>query len=237
MTTPAPTARSATVATQVLISGIVQDSLTGGPPLSTPIIQLVHLINDTERQYPLPVRVRPDGTFAFYGSPVTAFPLIAQQEYHFRVEASANNYAPAEFDLNIAQMPDQPELVTRPVPVEGISDMQVRLFTGGGLVVGELPVNNITLGLDRNPVLLRGRIHEADDPSSGIAGAQISVVGGIQAQTDGNGEFTFQEPLPVQLSIEMAAAAVDFVGVTFNYEPNYTQPINYLIVGLKPTAP
>lgn len=225
-----PTARSTTLAFQVLVSGSVQDNLTGNAPRGALTVRLID--RDTGDDYPLMGRVLPDGTFAFYGSPETAFPRLAEQTYRLRVEASVPNYQPDAFEFDLGPVAGQPELVTRPVPINGIADMQVQLFTGGGL---PYTVDD-TLTLDRNPVRLRGRVLVSDDPTEGVENASLEVVDpadSLSTTADAEGYFEFPDPLSVALSVQIVVTAAGFEPTTLTYEPDYSRPVNSLLIGLK----
>jgi hypothetical protein len=235
------TTRSGTLVQQALISGSVKDTLTQRAPRGALTVQL--LDRDTGDGYPLAGRTRPDGCFAFYGSPKTAFPRLAEHTYHLRVEATAPNYQPTWADLDLGPIADQPTLATRPVPLDNIPDMQVWLFTGDGL-----PLTDIDLGLDRNPVRLHGRVvslPEPDQQDDNTGGSPPSLTGvqdatveidpptGPATTTDADGRFEFPAPLPITLSVEIKVSATDFEEKMLTYEPDYTQPVNTLSIRLK----
>lgn len=227
MTLPRTT-RSATLALQVLVSGTVQDSLTGAAPSAALQVRLVD--RDIGDDYPLPSCVQPDGSFAFYGTPEKVFPGLAGRTYHLQVEASATYYQSGTFNFDVGPASGQPALVARPIPIASIADMQVRLFTGGGV-----PRTGIALSLDRNQVRLRGQVRVSDDPTAGVAGAQLTLnpPAGPAATTDARGNFEFASPLPLSLVVTIEAKAAGFEDRTLQYEPDYTQPVNTLLVGLK----
>ena len=222
------TARSTTLALQALVTGRVQDNLTESTPLGTPTVRLVD--RDTGENYPLSGRVLSGGAFAFYGRPETAFPRLAEQTYHLRVEAEAANYQPDAFEFDLGPVANQPALVTRPLPINSITDMQVRLFTGGGL-----PRTGITLNLERTAVRLRGRVLVSDDPTTGVDGARLRLnpPSGPRITAGAEGRFEFPDPLPVVLSVNIRVRAPSFERITLTYEPDYTRPINFLLVSLK----
>jgi hypothetical protein len=219
------TTRSATLTLQALVTGSVSDGLTGGVPRGALTVRLID--RDTEEDYPLAGRVLPDGTFAFYGAPETAFLGIAEQAYRLRLEASAPSYGPASFELDLGPAAGQPAPVTRAMPS---GDARVRLFTGGGL-----PRTEIRLTLDRNPVRLRGRVSVSDSPGEGVSGATVRLnpPAGPSATTDADGYFTFPAPLPVALTVEIEVSAADFENAQLRFEPDYTRLLNFLVVNLK----
>lgn len=227
MSLPA-TRRSATLPLQVLVSGRVRDSLTGGVPRGVLRVRLVD--RGTQAEWPLLGRVLPDGSFGFFGPADGAFPRLTERTYRLRVEASAPNYQADSLDLEVGPAAGQPALVTRPSAVDGIADMQVRLFTGGGL-----PRTGVQLSLNRNAVRLRGRVHVAGDPSDGINRAWVKVMTPPRSSTptSADGRFELPDPLPVALSIQIRVSAQRFEPLTLTYEPDYTQPVNTLVIGLK----
>ena len=260
-----PIVRSATLPLQVLISGRAQDSLTPGEgPRSSLTVRLLELepptsesvdypygynneearaiggelldpeIEPTDRmvkgEFPLRVNVGSDGTFAIFGVPETAFPRIAEKTYHLRLEASAPNYEPETFDFDIGPIAGQPELVARSIPLPEVPDTHVKLFTR------DLPRSNIPLSLQRKAVRLRGRVIELNDLSQGVEKATVSVEGGSSTVTGRDGKFEFPDPMPVQASIAITVSATDFDNKTFEYELNYNQPINSLLISLTPAT-
>jgi hypothetical protein len=218
------TVRSSTLATQALISGVVRDSLTGGPPRRPVDVQLID--RNTGDDFPLRKRVFDDGRFAFHGQPERAFPLLAQETYELRLLAGASSYGTATLDIDIGPVPDQPALISVPVEHAGIEDMQVRLFTGDGL-----PRRELVLEIDRMPVDLMGRVHEASEHSEPVTGAMVSV-GEISAETDADGRFRLPDPLPVVQSVEVQVTADGFEPAVFDYEPDYTRTVNFLQIAL-----
>lgn len=259
-----PIVRSATLPLQVLISGRVQDSLTPGEaPRSSLTVRLLELepptsesvdypygynneearaiggelldpeIEPTDRmvkeEFPLRVNVGSNGIFAIFGVPETAFPRIAEKTYHLRLEASAPNYEPETFDFDIGPA-RQPELVVRSIPLPEVPDTHVKIFTR------DLPRSNIPISLQRKAVRLRGRVIELNDLSQGVDNATLSVTDGPSAVTGSDGKFEFSEPMPVQESIAITVSATDFDNKTFEYELNYNQPINSLLISLTPAT-
>ena len=74
-TTLPTTARSVTLAHQAIISGSVQDSLTGEAPRGALTVRLIDL--DSGDDFPLAGKVLADGSFAFYSPPERALPRPA----------------------------------------------------------------------------------------------------------------------------------------------------------------
>ena len=223
------TIRSATLVTQVLISGTVEDGLTGDVPAGALTVTLID--RNSGEQFPLNQKLQKDGRFAFFGAPETVFPLLANQDYPLKVEASADNYQTASFDFSVGPEAGQPEEVTRVMTAAGVEDTTVKVFNGGGL-----PVSGIVLILARNQVVLTGKVHESGDPFKGIAGALVEVLTSSQTVADGEGDFQMPQSLPLAESVEIAAEASGFESARITYEPDYSQPINYVTVALRPTS-
>lgn len=222
------TVRSASFAQQAVVSGWVLDSLTGEAPRSPMAVRLID--RDSGKDYPLLGTTGPDGSFAFFASPETAFPRLAVQTYRLQVEAGAARYIPATFDFDAGPVAGQPAAVSIPVPTPGIANIEVRLFNGGGL-----PQADISLSLDREPVRLAGRVVVSNDPTVGVDSATVqqnpptgpSVVAGP------DGAFEFAGFLPVVLSLQLRISAAGFETSTLTFEPDYTRPTNQVTVLLK----
>lgn len=218
--------RSAILVQQVLIYGSVRDGLT--PDVGPRGALLVQLLDrDTGGDYPLKGKVLPDATYAFYGLPQTAFPLIASQTYHLRIEAAAPGYLASAIDFDLGPAANQPQVTSRPLALPQIPPMQVILFTAPNTL---LP-RRIDFMLDRSAVRLRGRVVQAANPAQGINNATIQA-GAQTAATDAQGFYTFPLPLPVTLSLPITATANGFDPKTVTFEPDYTRAINELIFAL-----
>ncbi len=229
MTLP-KTVRSGTLARQAIISGNVQDGLTGAVPLGRITVRL--LDRDTGDEYPLRGTVLAYGHFAFHATPEKAFPGLAERTYHLRVEASAPRYTSDGFDFDIGPVADQPAEVVVPVPTPGIPDLNVRLFTAGGL-----PRTGISLTLDRESVRLEGRVVVSTDPDAGVANATVqqNPPGGPSTTTGSEGFFAFVDPLPIVLSLQLRISAASFENTIMTYEVDYTRPVNRVTILLKPS--
>jgi len=223
-----PLKRSATLVAQCLISGRVCDTLFDAPPGPGLRVELADW--DTGAPYPLQLKLLPDGSFAFYGMPDSAFPLLATQAYHLRVTARAPTYEPDDAEVLLAATAGQPALVTRDLPAGlDLPAMQVRLFTS------VMPIADLALELVHQPVRLRGRVIRLDAAGEGVAGATVVVTspnGPPDATTDAEGRFEFSAPLPVEKSISLDVSATDYVPRQLTYEPDYSQPVNSLVIGL-----
>lgn len=218
--------RSTTLVTQALIFGRIKDGRTGEAPAALPLVRLVD--RDNGQPWRLPSRVLADGSFVFFGQPLQVFPQLATRTCYFRLAAEAMGYQPATLDFDVGPAIDQPTLVIRPVPQDGIEPMQVRLFTGAGL-----PQRDVVLTLQPNRLQLRGVVRVSNNPEIGVAGASISLSAGQSATTDADGAFEFTEALPLVSSVEVKAACIGYDTAMLTYELDYTHPINTLSIGLK----
>jgi hypothetical protein len=216
--------RSSMITLQSLVSGRVRDGLLGGAPRAPVTVRL--LDRDTGDEQPLRRRVLEDGTFTFYGTPEHEFPLVETTEYRLRVEASAERYASDSFDFEVGPAPGQPALATRDVPREGPA--QVRLFT-----LAQFPRRGIDLTLDPVAVRLRGRVAVSDDPTTGVGSANVQIQGGPATAADTQGRFEFTDPLPVATSIDLEVSATGFDTAQIEFEPDFREPTNSVVVPLK----
>ncbi|MCA1994891.1 MAG: carboxypeptidase-like regulatory domain-containing protein [Coleofasciculus sp. S288] len=240
--------RSTTLPLQVLLSGRVEDSLKPGePPRGALTIQLVEIdaVTSESRDVSLGKRIQADGTFAFFGLPETAFSRIAEQTYQMRLEVSVPNYQPGRFNFNLGAIPGQPERVNRVISLEGVPVTQVWLFTREGTpsagdppMVTTLPLTNVLIQLQRNPVRLQGRVIDLNNPLQGIENATVAVTDGANTTTNHQGDFEFPEPMPLRESLQISVSAPNFDAKTLDrYELDYTQPINSVRISLRPSPP
>lgn len=234
MTGLPPSRRGRTLVRQALITGRLRDSRTGGPPAAPATVRLLDLDAPGE-DYPLPLRLRADGGFAFHGEPETAFPEIAHRAYRLRVEARVPGYAPGQSPpLTLGPAAGQPASVDRPVPTPGISPLRVALFTGGGL-----PRTGLDIALDPDQVRLRGRVVKAEAPDQGIAGAtvELQLPGSPTATTGADGRFEFPNPLPRLDAVALDVEAAGFEDRHVEHELDYARPVNTLRIELKKEQP
>ncbi|MCH8988044.1 MAG: hypothetical protein IIA92_04475 [Chloroflexi bacterium] len=222
------TVRSATLVMQVLVSGTVIDGLTGVAPLGELMLELIDQI--TGEPVPLSQKVQKDGRFAFFGAPRSTFTLLASEEFRLRVVASADNYQEASVDFSFGPAAGQPAEVEVPMTAVGIEDPTITLFNGGGL-----PKSGIELVLVRNQVALTGKVHRSGERSEGIDAASVEVLTSSETVADADGNFEMPQPLPLALSVEISAEAPGFESARVTYEPDYSKPINYLTIALRPT--
>ena len=165
--------------------------------------------------------------FRFNPDPVLFYEVPKDGEYELEIRDSI--YRGREDFIYRIAVSEQP-FITQMFPIGGIPDIQVPLFTGGGL-----PRSGITLRLDRNAVHLRGRVLVSDDPTVGVGGAQLELnpPSGPTITADPEGRFGFPDSLPVEASVTVRVNATRFETMTLTYEPDYTQPVNHLLIGLK----
>jgi|GEM_PF-3078848 len=241
--------RSIVLPFQVLISGKLEDAMKEGEaPRGTPTIQLFEIdpVTQAIQETALKGGVRSDGTFSFFGAPETSFPQLNERTYQLRLEVSAPYYQPASLDFNLGPIAGQPELVARSVSLEGVSDMQVQLFANGGALppgdppveVSGLPLTDIVLILEREPVRLQGQTIRLDDLSQGVDSATLRLVATDETTiADVQGYFEFLNPMPLEETLQIEVSATGFeTKILDSYELDYTQPINSLRVALKPDA-
>jgi hypothetical protein len=222
------TARAATLVQQVIVYGSVFDALQ--PTLGVRGGLTVRLINRaTGEDYPLArKRITPDATYAFFGLPQTAYPLLASQPYPLRVEASAPGYITAGVNFDVPQTSNQPAIVTIPLPLPDIEPIAVPLFQAA--IPPGLP-RRVDIMLNRSAVRLRGRVVQTANPMQGISGASVQV-DTQTVTTNAQGYFTFPNPLPVTLSMTVTVTATGFNPETLVFEPNYAQALNELVITL-----
>jgi hypothetical protein len=216
--------RSSTIVLQSLVSGSVRDGLLGGPPRAPFTVRMLDRISGEEQ--PLSRRVLEDGTFTFYGTPERELPLVHSRRYRLRVEASAPRYAADSFDFDVGPAPAQPTLAARDVPLDGPA--HVRLFT-----LPQFPRRGIVLTLEPEAVRLRGRVVVSDDPGTGVAGASVRIQGGPVTTADAEGRFEFPNPLPVATLIDLQVTATNFDAAQIEFEPNFSEATNSIVVPLK----
>ena len=190
---------------------------------------------DSGKDYPLQSRVTPDGRFAFYGNPATAFPEFASREVHLRVEASTPFHQTDGQDIDLAQVtgdPPQPAEAVYPEPLPGLGEMRVLEFNASGL-----PFTTLHIELDRLPVRLAGRVVSSNDPLVGLPGASVQVDpagGGPLETTDAGGRFEFPDPLlPVAVSVEIEVILAGYEDTSLTVDLDYTSPLNVILVVMK----
>jgi hypothetical protein len=179
------------------------------------------------QDYPLSSRVRSDGTFAFFGVPDLAFPHLAEHAYQLHIDVSGSHYLPLTHQIELGPTVDQPQTVSRSIPIEGLEPMRPRLFTH------DLPRTGIVLRLDRRAVRLKGRVLDASAPETGVGGAELKVSADLSAITDQEGFFEFSSPMPLELAIVISVSALGFIEERLEFELDYNQPVNEFIFSLR----
>jgi hypothetical protein len=153
---------------QALITGRVEDGLSGRPPLQPPVVGLYRqdAAGRLGPAFPLSARVLADGQFVFSGDPARAFPDLADDEVlDLRLVVRCTGYQEQAIAISIS--PDLLAIVT---------DTR---FIGGQLVTIErfnAPLIEQVVQVSPLPVHLAGRVVEAEDPTAPIAGAQVRLI-------------------------------------------------------------
>jgi hypothetical protein len=232
--------RSSTHATQLMITGRVIDDHTQGAPANPVTLSLQGLNGDWSAEaLRLALKQLPDGAFAYYGDPLSAFPDKGQI-YQLRLSARAAGYAEKTEDFTIGPLGDQPEAVTFTPHMTESGPITARLFRGGGL-----PRRGILIQVTRDPVSLQGVVANAAEPSERLAGASVKVkqaykledgslstISGLSATTGAGGDFSLA--LPVVLAVVMEVEAQNFSVQAFTHTIDYSQPVNKVQLALVP---
>jgi hypothetical protein len=211
---------------QVFLTGRVTDALLARPTRSRPAIELVYRAVP-ERPYALGFRQTPDGQYAFFGEPVTAFPDLTPPDLlELRLRVSADGYAPQQLDLTLTAANLALANVTRQV---------------GGAPV-EVP-NRINLPITRdfalapNPVHLAGRVVSREEPDTPVAGAQVRIVAPAPrgpATTNAAGYFSLQT-LPVALEVTAEVTATGFDTLQETLALDFRSALNQHSFALEPS--
>src|SRR5690606_10648037 len=211
---------------QVFLTGHVTDAFTGRDVVDGLTVDLVYR-DEPERRYALEKRQTPDGRYAFFGEPRTAWPdLTPPDVLALQLVVSAPRYAEQRLDLTLTAA-------------------NLALATAARQIAGrdvDVPLR-INLPLTRDfallplPVHLAGRIVRRDDPATGIAGATVRVTA-PEARgpvvTAAEGFFTLQD-LPVAQSVTVLVTATGFDTLTETYAPDYRTPLNQHTFALEPS--
>lgn len=94
------------------------------------------------------------------------------------------------------------------------------------------------LTLSPIPVRLRGRVVASTNPDQGIAAdLKVTTPDGISTKTTAHddGRFEFKDPLPLLRAVGIIVTATGYELEQFEYEPNYNQPVNSLLIRLSKT--
>lgn len=193
---------------QILISGRIVDGLTGGRPRGGPVVEV-------DGPPGLLLRAGADGVYAISVQPDIAMPRPGDR---ITLSISADGY-----QATTAQILLDAGHLTR-------LDLAVPL----GGEIAELPhFPNLPVTLDLlllpQPVALKGRVAEADDPALALAGATVRVTAPVPigpVQTDASGYFSLPA-VPVAAAITLRITAPDHVAQDFNVRPDFSLPINH----------
>jgi hypothetical protein len=203
---------------QALITGSVEDALSGLPTPAPPEITLYYQPPPGEeaRPYPLTPRRYHDGLFVFAGDPTTAFPVLeAGESLDLRLVARAAGYQEQTLDFSLSA-----EVLT---PVEAIRRIDERDVA---VQVLQAPLAHHTLALLPEPVHLGGRVVDADDPAMPVAGAEVQLTtpAGASTITDEDGFFVLEMPVVSEVTITVSHA--DFDDLIETIRLDYRQPVN-----------
>jgi hypothetical protein len=193
---------------QVFLTGRVMDALFDRPTLSRPSVELVYRAQP-ERRYALDFRQTPDGQYAFFGEPVTAFPeLTPPDQLELRLLVAAEGYASQQLDLTLTAANLALADVTRQI---------------GGAPV-DVP-NRINLPITRDfallpdPVHLAGRVVRRDEPDTPVPNAQVRIVAPQPrgpVTTNALGYYSLQAlPVALEVTAQVTAAGFDTLQETF----------------------
>jgi hypothetical protein len=194
----------AIISQQALITGNVQDALTGRPPFNPPVVELLY--QSPMRRYPLTAHIRPSGHFVFAGDPATAFPrLEAGAELALRLRASAIGYQAATSDFVLTAAMLQP--VAQELDIEGVPTTVLLL---------NAPLLQRQIALSPVPLHLAGRVVDANDREMPIANAEVRITAPVAhgpVSSDADGFFTLQN-LPVALEVTAQVTYAAFTPLT-----------------------
>lgn len=202
---------------QVFITGQVQDALSGRPPLAPPAIALVYQATP-DRPYALEFRQTPEGHFAFFGNPRTAFPAPSGgATLDLRLLVSADRYQSQTVDLSFDETDLAVSTVTRQIAGQNV---EVPLRTN-------LPVEQ-NVSLQPVPVHLAGRVVDAADPTIALANAEVQVTAPEArgpVTTNAGGYFTLQD-MPVAAAVTVRVTLAGFDPLETAVSLDYRQPVN-----------
>ena len=199
---------------QALITGRILDALTG-EPAPGPVVVTVTDRNNPDRPPNLAVRLVAGGGYAVTGDPAVALP--AGVAAALRVTAMIDRYEPAIADIDIAAPDTVPAPVTRTIGGRSLDLL---------LLNAPLAIRDLTL--TPRPVALTGRVVEADDRNSGLAGAAVQVTAPTPhgpATADADGFYTLAD-LPVAASLTVQVSAPGRITLTTDIRIDYRTPTN-----------
>ncbi len=216
---------SAVLSQQALFVGQITDAVTGGAPRATPAVALTYQ-TPPDRPYPLAARIEPGGRFAFAGDPLTALPRLTAGTLDLRLTVTAARYQPASVDFSLT-------------PADLALVEETRDYSGHTVTVRLLnaPLLDQAVALDPEPLILAGRLVDADDGATPLDGASVSVIA-PEARgpvvTDANGYFTLED-MPLAPEITVRAQRAGFQTLDQVVRLDYDRPLNERQFALAPT--
>lgn len=203
---------------QALITGSVQDALSGLPMLEPAEITLHYqpALGGDARPFPLAPRRLPDGQFVFVGNPTSVFPVLeAGESLALRLTVRAVGYQEKSLDFSLSAEAVAPTETKRRIDERNVA---VRVVTA--------PLAHHTLVLLPEPVHLGGRVVDADDRAVPVAGAEVRLTApaGPATTTDDDGFFVLE--MPVVSDVTIAVSHTDFNDTARNIRLDYRQPVN-----------
>ena len=210
---------------QVFLTGQVTDAFTGRAVAD----QLVELIyrDEPEHRYELEKRQTPDGRYAFFGEPTTAWPELTPPDVlHLQIVVTASRYAEQRLDLPLTSANLALSTATRQIAGRAI-EVPLRI---------NLPLQR-DFALTPAPVHLAGRVVRRDEPGTPIANAAVRVTapqprGPVLTSSDGF--FTLQD-LPVASEVTVEVTATGFDTRIETYAPDFGVPLNQHTFALEPS--
>lgn len=211
---------------QVFLTGEVTDALLVRRPLTPPSIELVYRAAPS-RPYALSLRQTPDGQYAFFGEPVTAFPDLTPPDLlELRLVVSAEGYAEQRLDLTLTAANLALAEVTRQIAGQPV---QVPLRIN-------LPIVR-DFALLPQPVNLAGRVVNRDEPDAPVANAQVRILAPQPrgpVSSNAAGYFSLQSlPVALEVTAEVTATGFDRLEQTINLD--YRTPLNQHSFALEPS--
>ena len=206
---------------QVVVTGRVTDAITSGAPRG--LLAVAALDDSDGEPFPgLAVRILPDGHYAVHGNPAVMLP---ETPATLRIEASVAGYddETATVSFTAAQL----TRIDRPLDVGGVVDT--------ARVIDDLP-REAHIALQPRPVSIRGRVSEAEDPGTPIAGASISITAPVAlgpVASDADGFFTIG-PAPVAQTVTLLADAAGRQSLSTDIVLDFASPTNRVSLPLEP---
>ena len=206
---------------QVIASGRITDALNGRQPRRPPLVRVVDVAGGEAVDH-VTVRVLPDAQYALFGDPLRMLPPAT---IDIRIEVEAESYDPAAATLSFTAA--DLARVTRSLTVAGETDE--------ALVIATLPRAQ-DIALTPQAVTLKGRVAQAEDTGTIIAGASVSITAPAvlgPVLTDADGYFTLG-PAPVAETVTLSVSATDRITLTPDIRLDFAAPINRVSFLLEP---